>query len=61
MSPALIPLPPVSTALAWAVSVIGWLLMPALVGAVVGYLVNMQIGRHRSLATPPGGSLAHGA
>jgi hypothetical protein len=35
-------------ALAWFLSVAGWLIVPVLTGAVAGYLVNSYIGRWRS-------------
>ncbi|MFE1444364.1 DUF6313 family protein [Streptomyces sp. NPDC058739] len=34
-------------ALAWVLSLVGWLITPAFVGGVVGYLVNRQVDRRR--------------
>ncbi|MXM69000.1 hypothetical protein GR925_37820 [Streptomyces sp. HUCO-GS316] len=34
-------------ALAWVLSLVGWLITPAFVGGVVGYLVNRQVDQRR--------------
>ncbi|MFI0771897.1 DUF6313 family protein [Streptomyces sp. NPDC021218] len=33
--------------MAWLLSLMGWLLVPAFVGGVTGYLVNRQVDRRR--------------
>ena len=39
--------------LAWPLAVAGWLLVPALAGAVAGYVVNSVIETHRSATREP--------
>ncbi|KFF58314.1 hypothetical protein JF66_19465 [Cryobacterium sp. MLB-32] len=47
-SPAGVNETPLVSAAAWTLSIIGWIAVPALIGAIVGYSVGAQIGRHRS-------------
>ncbi|WP_443056609.1 DUF6313 family protein [Streptomyces sp. NBC_00667] len=43
-------------AIAWVLSVTGWLLVPATVGGAAGYLVSQDIERRRS---EPGATVIH--
>jgi len=38
------------SAAAWTISILGWLIVPALVGGVAGYVVTAEVSAFRSLS-----------